>query len=200
MPELPAAQRTLCRAQRRHGWAATFDATAAATAICIDLRFWATHHPLWMRWEQRLDLLMPASYQRSMFMAVIFPEVAALAAVLAMPGWQAVAVSGTPADVNRFLHAANNALGCADPPNRHDISDTVMICIRDRAGAPPLQPVAAYPDTSHRGDGTPRVADGRRIAGRSPTRFDRDRRAPASPAQAHPCPTPTGPHRPTPTS
>jgi hypothetical protein len=48
------------------------------------------HHPLWMRWERRLDLLMPAghqrsTYRRSLFMAVIFPEVAALAAVLAVP-------------------------------------------------------------------------------------------------------------------
>ena len=79
---LPAAQHELRRTERRHGWAATFDATAAATGICIDLRFRAVHHPLWMRWEHRLDLIMPAGYRRTMFMAVIFPEVAALAAVL----------------------------------------------------------------------------------------------------------------------
>jgi hypothetical protein len=39
LPELPAAQHKLHRTQRRHGWAAAFDATAAATSICIDLRF-----------------------------------------------------------------------------------------------------------------------------------------------------------------
>jgi hypothetical protein len=43
LPELADAQHWLRRAERRHGWAATFDATAAATSICIDLRFTAAH-------------------------------------------------------------------------------------------------------------------------------------------------------------
>ena len=85
VPELAAAQRTLGRTRRLHGWAATFDATAAATSICIELRIRTVHQPLWTRWERRLDLLMPGDWRRSLFMAAIFPEVAALAAILAAP-------------------------------------------------------------------------------------------------------------------
>jgi hypothetical protein len=81
---------------------------------------------------------MTASYQRSLFMAAIFPEVAALAAVLAEPNWQALAPSGTPADANRFLHAAQNTLDYAEPPHRHDISDAVAIWMQTRASVPPL--------------------------------------------------------------
>jgi len=62
-----------------------------------------------------------------MLMAVIFPEGAALAKVLAAPAWQALAASGTRADDDRLLDAVNNALGCTRPPDRHDISDTVMV-------------------------------------------------------------------------
>jgi hypothetical protein len=43
VPELTAAQHALSRARRRHGWAATFDAAAAATGICLDLRARAVH-------------------------------------------------------------------------------------------------------------------------------------------------------------
>jgi len=194
LPELAAAQRRLRHAERRHGWAAVFDATIAATAICIELRFWAVPHPLWRRWEQRLDRLMPShgrgtAWRRSMFMAVIFPEVTALAAVLAAPGWQALAASGAPADADRLLDAVNNALDCTGPPDRRDISDTVMMHLRNRAGAPPLQPAAAYPDTTHHDDGTPRVTDERRTAERiTATRFDRDRRAPRIPSPGTPMP------------
>jgi TniQ len=202
-PELAAAQRRLRRAERRHGWAAVFDATAAATVICIELRFWAVPHPLWKRWEQRLDLLMPfrgrgTAWRRSMFMAVIFPEVAALAAIVAAPRWQALAASGAAADADRLLNTVNNALGCAGPPDRHDISgisgisgisDTVLLHMRHPAGAPPLQPAAAYPDTVHHGDGIPRLTDGRRTAEQiTATRFDRDRRAPRIPSPGAPMP------------
>jgi hypothetical protein len=44
LPELLAAQHKLRRTERRHGWAATFDA-AAATSICIDPRFRTVHYP-----------------------------------------------------------------------------------------------------------------------------------------------------------
>jgi len=85
VPGLAAAQRTLGRTRRLHGWEATFDATAVATSICIELRIRTVHQPLWAQWERRLDLLMPGDWRRSLFMAAIFPEVAALAAVLAAP-------------------------------------------------------------------------------------------------------------------
>lgn len=87
LPEPVAGQHRLRRTERRCGWAATFDATAAATKIYVDRRFSAEAHPLWMRWERRLELLMPTGYRRSVFIAAIFPEVAALAAVLAAPDW-----------------------------------------------------------------------------------------------------------------
>ena len=38
VPELAAAQRTLDRTRRLHGWEAAFDATVVATSICIELR------------------------------------------------------------------------------------------------------------------------------------------------------------------
>ena len=196
LPELPAAQRTLRRTRRRHGWAAAFDATAAATSICIDLRFRAVHHPLWMRWERRLDLLLPAGYQRSMFMAVIFPEVAALTAVLTDPDKQALTADGAPAGIDGLLHAAQHALDCADPPNRHDLGDALRTWLGTRTAGQLQQPVAIYPDAGHHDDGTPRITDPQRAAEQlTVTSFRRDRRAPKIPDPGAPMPYA---HRPAP--
>jgi hypothetical protein len=188
LPELVAAQHRLRRITLRHGWTATFDATAAATSICIDLRFSATHHPLWTRWQQRLDLLMPTGYQRSVFMAAIYPEVAALAGVLATPAWRTAAVAGSPA-AGRLLHAAQQALRCTEPASHHDISHALMTWTATRAAGPLLQPASTYPQTMHHDDGTPQVTDVQRLAEqRTAHRFSRDRRAPRTypPAAAMP--------------
>lgn len=178
VPELAAAQRTLHRTRMLHGWAATFDATAAATGICIELRSTAVHQPVWARWEQRLDLLMPGCYQRSLFMAAIFPEVAALTAVLAAP---------PPGD--GLLGAARHALGNREPAHRHDVSDALAAWTRARQAGRYLRPVAAYADAGHCYDGTPRITDGRLTAERQTAqRFRRDRRAPFIPSPGLPMP------------
>ena len=178
VPEMAAAQRTLGRTRRLHGWAATFDATAAATSICIELRIRTVHQPLWTRWERRLDLLMPGDWRRSLFMAAIFPEVAALAAVLA-----------APPGADHLLSAARHALGYAEPPNRHDISDALSIWATGREAGRFLQPASAYSHAGHHHDGTPRITEGRLIAERqTATRFRRDRRAPFIPSPGPPMP------------
>jgi hypothetical protein len=139
---------------------------------------------------------MPVGYERSVFMAVIFPEIAALAAVLAAPGWQTLAASDAQANADRFLRAAQHALGCADPPHRHDISDAVTTWMRTSASGPLLQPASTYPDTGHHDDGTPRVTDQQRLAeGLTVIHFGRDRRAPRIPSPGAPMPYA---HRPTP--
>ena len=189
LPGLIAGQHRLRRAQRRYGWTATFDATAAATKICVDLRFSAEAHPLWMRWERRLDLLMPASYRRSMFIAAIFPEVAALAAILAAPDWRILAARGDPADDDRLVNLAERVLGCVDPPRRHDVSNALIGWIDTRAAMAHFEPVATYPDTRHHEDGTPRITDQYRLAEHLTTvQFQRDRRAPRSHSPAAPMP------------
>jgi hypothetical protein len=77
------------------------------------------HQPLWTWWEQRLGLIMPGAYRRALFMAAIFPEVAALASVIAAsPG------------ADGLLSAARHALGYAEPPNRCDVSDALSIWAR----------------------------------------------------------------------
>ena len=179
----------LRRTERRHGWAATFDATAAATGICIGLRFRAVHHPLWMRWEQRLDLIMPAGYRRTMFMAVIFPEVAALAAVLAALDQQALTADDASAGIDGLSRTAQHALGCADTPHRHDISDSLRTWIGTRAAGRLLQPASIYSDAGHHDDGTPRITGPQRAAEQlTVTHFRRDRRAPRAPSPAAPMP------------
>jgi hypothetical protein len=195
VPELPAAQRGLFRAQRRHGWAAVFGATAAATGVCIELRFGASpRHPLWMRWERRLDLLLPPSsgrrvYRRSLFMAAIFPEVAALAAVLAALHWQASAAEDAQADESRLLGAAQRALSCADPAGRHDIGDALMLWAEHRAAGQLLEPAAVYPRTGHQDNGTPRVTGALQSAEqRIANYFRRDRRAPRTYSPSAPLP------------
>jgi hypothetical protein len=178
VPELAAAQRTLGRTQALHGWAATFDATAAATGICLDLRARAVHQPLWTRWERRLDLIMPGTYRRSLFMAAIFPEVAALAAILA-----------APPGADHLLSAAQHALGYAQPPHRHDVRDALSIWATAREAGRFLQPASAYAHAGHHHDGTPRVTAGRLTAERqTATRFRRDRRAPLIPSPGPPMP------------
>ena len=189
LPELVAAQHRLRRTARRHGWAATFDATAAATKICVDLRFSAEAHPLWWRWERRLDLAMPTGYQRSVFIAVIFPEVAALAAVLAATDWRSLATHGYPADDDRLVRTAQHALGCVDPPRRHDLNDALIGWMTTRAASPRLQPAATYPDTHHHHDGTPRITDQYRLAEHlTVVHFQQDRRAPRTHSPAAPMP------------
>jgi len=198
VPELLTAQRRLDRAERRYGWASAFDATAAATSICINLRFSAEAHPLWNRWERRLDLLMPTGYRRSLFMAAVFPEVAALTSVLAAPDRRARATRGEPADDDRLVRAAQHALRCSDPPHRHDLSDALIGWIDIGAARTHLQPAATYPDTGHHDDGTPRATDQYRLAEHLTTvQFQRDRRAPRTHSPAAPMPYA---HRPAPTS
>jgi TniQ len=189
VPELLAAQRRLDRAERRYGWAATFDATAAATSICIDLRFGAEAHPLWNRWERRLQLLMPTGYQRSLFIAAIFPEVAALASVLAAAQWRVPAPRPDTATEDRLIHLATTALGCVDRPRQRDLGEALIGWMAYRAASPPLQPAATFPDTGHHDDGTPRVSDPFRLAEHlTAVQFQRDRRAPRthSPAASMP--------------
>jgi hypothetical protein len=185
-----ADRRAVRAAPRRHGWAATFKATAAATGICIELRFGASpRHPLRMRWERRMDLLLPADYQRSLFMAVIFPEVAALPAVRSAPHGHAAAGTNAPPDAGGLLGAAQRALGCADPSCSHDISDVLTLWAEHRAAGRMLEAAAVYPRTGHQHDGTPRVTNSlesaeRRIA----NYFRRDRRAPRTYSPAAPLP------------
>jgi len=124
LPELVTAQHRLRDAMVQYGWAALFDATVGATRICLDLRFSAHSRPLWTRWEQRLDLLMPAGYRRSLFMAAIFPEVAALAALICSPPWRAPAALSHSADVERFLCAAAHELDCPDTVG--GLADAIM--------------------------------------------------------------------------
>jgi hypothetical protein len=124
-----------------------------------------------------------------MFMAVIFPEVAALAEVLAAPGHQALTADDASADIDGFLRAALHALGCADPPHRHDIPDTLMTWLETRAAGQLLQPASVYPDASHHDDGTPRIGDPQRVAEQlTVTGFRLDRRAPRAPSPAAPMP------------
>lgn len=181
VPELAAAQRTLDRTRRLHGWEAAFDATVVATSICIELRIRTMHQPLYTRWERHLEVLMPGPYRRALFMAAIFPEAAALAAVLpAAPG------------AGSLPSAARHALRYAEPPGRHDLSDTLSIWARDREAGWGIRPDSAYSHAGHRDDGTARITDGRLTAERqTATRFRRDRRAPFIPSPGLPMPTPT---------
>lgn len=164
LPELVAGQRRLDHAYRRYGWAATFHATAAATKICLNLRFGAEAHPVWNRWQRRLDLLLPTGYRRSLFIAAVFPEIAALATVLAAPDWRILAPRNDPADEDRLIHHATLALGCVDPPHRHDLREVLIGWMTYQAAGPPWRPAATYLDTRHHDDGAPRVTDRDRLA------------------------------------
>ncbi|MFY1673950.1 TniQ family protein [Plantactinospora sp. WMMB334] len=194
LPELVAAQHRLRRATRRHGWAATFDATVSATRICLDLRFSAPHHPLWRRWEQRLHLLMPGGYRRSLFMAAIFPEVTALAAVIASPTGRAVTAQQRPVEFRPFLDACAHALDCRGTADA--ITDATMTWANARAARSRMEPAAIYPDTIHHHDGSPRVTEKQVLAEeRIAHRFARDRRAPRTFSPVAPLPYA---HRPAP--
>ena len=193
LPELVTAQLRLHRAARRHGWAAAFDATAAATSICVNLRFNAEHHPLWTRWQRRLDLLMPTGYRRSLFIAAIYPEVCALAAVLAAADWHTPAPTGgfrqDGLGVDHIIAAAEPALGGSDILPRAEISFALLTWLTTRASGPLLGPAATYPETSHHDDGTPRITDVQRQAEQgTANRFVRDRRAPRPRSRAAPLP------------
>jgi hypothetical protein len=121
---------------------------------------------------------MPGDWRRSLFMAAIFPEVAALAAVLvALPGGDSLP------------GAAQRALGCAEPPGRHDISDALSMWATAREAGRFLHPASAYSHAGHHEDGTPRITEGRLTAEREAARrFRRDRRAPLIPSPGPPMP------------
>ncbi len=178
LPELAAAQRTLTRTRRLRGWEVTFDATVAAAGICTELRCRTMHQSLWARWERRVELLIPGAYRRSLFMAAIFPEVAALAAVLASP-------RGTGDLVNAVRHA----LGYNEPLGRCDIRDALSCWSAGHRPGRFLRPAAVYSHAGHHDDGAPRITDARLAAERqTATRFRRDRRAPFIPSPGPPMP------------
>jgi hypothetical protein len=192
-PELVTAQHRLQRTARRHGWAAAFDAAAAATSICVNLRFSAEHHPLWTRWQRRLDLLMPTGYRRSLFIAAIYPEVCTLASVLATADWHTPAPSDRLRQdglgVDHIIVAAEQALGGHDALPRAEISFALLAWCTTRTSGPLLGPTSTYPETSHNDDGTPRVTDVQRQAEHGTAiRFIRDRRAPRTHRRAAPLP------------
>lgn len=204
LPELAVAQRRLKRTTQRHGWAAVFDATAAATSICVNLRFSAEHHPLWTRWQRRLDLIMPTDYRRSLFIAAIYPEVCALAAVLATAGWhtpepagghRAAELSRDGLGVDHIIAAADQALGGSDFLPRAEISFALLAWCTTRTVGPLLGPASTYPETSHHDDGTPHITDvARQAEHATANRFAHDRRAPRTHSRAAPLPYA---HRPT---
>lgn len=192
-PDLVAAQHRLRHAEARHGWAATFDATAAATSICVNLRFSAEYRPLWTRWQRRLDLLMPAGYRRSLFIAAIYPEVCALAAILAAVD-RHTPVPADPLGVDDVTSAAEQALGGSDVLPRPEIRSALLTWLTTRASGPLLGPASTYPETNHHDDGAPRVTEAQRQAEQdTASRFARDRRAPR--ARRHAAPLPYA-HRP----
>lgn len=178
VPELAAAQRTLDRTRRRAGWAAVFGAVVTAVGVCTELRVSAAYTPLWYRWEQRLELVMTSGYGRSLFIAAIFPEVAALAVL-----------DAGLADADGLLAAARRALRYDEPPGRHEFSDSLSILARDRRARWTIEPAAAYSHAAHDYDGTPRITDGRRTAEHlTAARYRRDPRAPFIPFPGHPLP------------
>jgi hypothetical protein len=156
-------------------------------------RFSAEHHPLRTRWQQRLDLLVPTGYRRSLFIAAIFPEICALAAVLpATDRHTAAPTDGLSQDglgVDHLIAAAERALGGSDTLPRAEISFALLTWLTTRASGPLLGPASTYPDTSHHDDGTPRITDMQRQAEHSTAnRFVRDRRAPRTHRRAAPLP------------
>jgi TniQ len=178
VPELAAAQRTLDRARRRHGWAAVFGAVVTAVNMCTDLRIGAAYTPLFYRWEQRLELVMPCGYRRSLFTAGLFPEVAALAALDAGPGGGA-----------GRLAAARRILRYDELPDRDEVGDSLSRLARDRAAGWDIRPVGVYSYAAHNYDGSPRITDGRRTAEHlTAARYRRDPRTPFIPFPGHPLP------------
>jgi hypothetical protein len=82
---------------------------------------------------------MPAVlYGRSLFMAAIFPEVAALGALICSPPWRAPAALSHSADVERYL--------C---PAAHELDGPGMTT---RTSSPPglTPPAATWPICNHR--------------------------------------------------
>jgi hypothetical protein len=121
---------------------------------------------------------MPGDWRHSLFMAAIFPEVAALAVVLA-----------APPGADHLLSAAQQALGYAEPPDRHDVRDALSIWATAREVGRFRQPASAYAHAGHHHDGTPRITEGHLLAERqTATRFRRDRRAPLIPSPGPPMP------------
>lgn len=125
---------------------------------------------------------MPGDWRRSLFMAAIFPEVAALAAVLA-----------APPGPDHLLSAVRHALGYAEPPNRHDVGTPCRSGLPREAGRFP-RPASAHTHADHQHDGTPRITEGRLTAARrTATRFRPDRRARLIPSPGPPMPYACGP-------
>jgi hypothetical protein len=141
---------------------------------------------------------MPAGYRRSLFIAAIYPEVCALAAVLAAADWHTPAppsghhLDGPSQDglgVDHIIAAAEQALGGSDTLPQAEISSALLTWCTTRASGPLLGPASTYPETSHRDDGTPRITDMQRQAEQgTANRFDRDRRAPRTHRRAAPLP------------
>jgi len=184
-PELVTVQRRHQWAVARYGWPATFSAVIAATGICVDLRFSAADHPLWHRWEKRLDRLIPPSreydtYTRSRFFAVIYPEVVALATVIASPTWWSTATDADSDELQRFLDTACQAVATPSTWPAHDSTHpAVRWAQTPTISRVPVQPAATFPEIGrlyHPRSGM--VAQERLAEQKTARRFAADRRAP----------------------
>lgn len=180
-PELATAQRRHQRLVARHGWKATFGAMVAATGICLDLRFSGADPHLWQRWETRLDQLIPAKgrdYSRSRFLAVIYPEMIDLAAIIACPTRRTMAASSDIHTRQRFLDTAARTLDTggwsADDPTHPAVS-----WAHTRASTPLAEPATTYPEAGRLyHDRSGLVEQERYAEQRTGVRFTSDRRAP----------------------
>ncbi|MDW5323257.1 hypothetical protein [Plantactinospora sp. KLBMP9567] len=125
-------------------------------------------------------------------MAAIFPEVTALAAVIASPTGRTT--QQRRAEFRPFLDACADALGCRGEADA--LTDTIMTWADTRAARSRMEPAAIYPDTIHHHDGSPRVTEKQVLAEqRIAHRFARDRRAPRTFTPVAPLPYA---HRPAP--
>ena len=156
----------------------TFDATVAATSICIELRCRTVHQPCGPGGNGAWNCSSPAltggrcSWRRSSPRLRRSP--------LSWPPHQAQA---------DLLSAVRHALGYAEPPGRYDIRDALSCWSAGHRPGRFLRPAAVYSHAGHHDDGAPRITDARLAAERqTATRFRRDRRAPFIPSPGPPMP------------
>lgn len=117
LPEIITAQHRHLRLVRRHGWMPVHDGVLTGFLICGHLWRWqppgtAGKRPLW---ERRGQALIPpgqaaTQFSASRVFAAVYPEAVSLAAVLALPRWQAPA-AGTRSDLRALAAELSRIIG-----------------------------------------------------------------------------------------
>lgn len=154
-PDIIDAQRRHLLLLRRHGWAATYDATLTALMVCGHIWFgdgrpFTSSFGIWNTWDDRVHHLIPfdrekqdyVDYSTSRLFAAVYPEAVSLATLFASPHWRSMAAGSTAKKDRFYAEVARRTTYPYNDPDRH--GDAIAHWALADAWRPTSRPLSTY--------------------------------------------------------